>query len=273
MESRLFLSRLFYLVSPCKGGPLALSGSPNGASNNFQHATLDYFAIPNLKPKGPRINADVGQPHDASLPLGGDGNIESGSWWCAAGGWPSLQQRTTTEIFFVIKGQGCLTDLDGMRHYFGPGDTVILPKGWSGRWDVLEDMHKVWFVHDHPNIEHREYPIRCMIANYRTFAPQYLEPQGVRPDAIHGSPSTSSQTIYDIGPTKVGVWTCTPGSFPVHNRPTTECFHVLEGVFFLTNASDGTARRCVAGDTVILPKGWSGYWDVIEPTKKLWVVV
>jgi uncharacterized cupin superfamily protein len=46
---------------------------------------------------------------------------------------------------------------------------------------------------------------------------------------------------------------------------------VLEGVFFLTNA-DGIARRCVVGDTVVLPKGWTGKWDVIETVKKLWMV-
>lgn len=62
-------------------------------------------------------------------------------------------------------------------------------------------------------------------------------------------------------------------------RTTTECFHVLEGVFFLTpknSSSDGgggTAQRCVAGDTVILPKGWSGRWDVVETVRKVWAVV
>lgn len=257
-----------YLISP-KGN----NGGSNSNNKKFQHATLDYFAIPNLVPKGPRANADVGQPHDASLKLGQDGDLRSGSWFCAAGGWPSLKQRTTTEIFYVIKGQGCLTDLDGMRHYFGPGDTVILPKGWSGRWDVLEDIHKVWFVHDHPNIEVTAQPIRVQIANYHTFAPQYMVSSGIRADAIHGSPSTASKVLYDVGPTEVGIWTCTPGSFPVINRQNTECCHVLEGVFFLTNAEDNTSRRCGPGDTVILPKGWSGYWDVIEPVKKLWCVV
>ena len=61
-----------------------------------------------------------------------------------------------------------------------------------------------------------------------------------------------------------------PGSFPVKERSTTEAFHVLEGVAFLTN-SDGSARRCTAGDTVVLPVGWSGSWDVIESVKKVWV--
>ncbi len=220
------------------------------------------------------MNADVGQPWDASRSFFDQDPIpiSSGSWWCAEGGWPSPKQRTTTEIFYVLQGHGCLTDLDGTRHYFGPGDTVILPKGWSGRWDVLEAIHKVWFVHEHPHIEESSQPIRVRIVPYQMASPQYLVHKGVRPDATHGSPSTSSSVLYDAGPTEVGFWRCTPGSFPCKSRSTTECFHVLEGVFFLTNA-DGTAQRCQAGDTVVLPKGWSGHWDVIETVKKLWVVV
>lgn len=239
----------------------------------FSHAPISYFAIDNLTSKGPRKNADVGQPHDATRPLTKVGAISAGSWWCAEGGWPSPVQRVTTEIFFVLKGHGCLTDWDGRRHYFGPGDTVILPKGWSGRWDIMEAIHKVWFVHDHPHIEETSHPIRVVVRPYSSFAPQHLQSQGVRTDASHGSPSTASCTIYNVGPTQVGCWTCTPGSFPVVDRANTECFHVLEGVFFLTNAADGTAQRCQAGDTVVLPKGWSGYWDVIETVRKLWVVI
>jgi uncharacterized cupin superfamily protein len=37
--------------------------------------------------------------------------------------------------------------------------------------------------------------------------------------------------------------------------------------------TDGSARRFGAGDTVILPKGWCGQWDVIDPVKKIWVDV
>lgn len=239
---------------------------------SFSHAPISYFTLDKLTPKGPRNNADVGRPRDATRPLVTVGSTSAGSWWCTTGGWPSLTPRTTTEVFFVLSGHGCLTDLDGMRHYFGPGDTVILPKGWSGRWDVLEDIHKVWFVYDHPWVEETSNPIRAVISYYSSLATQNLSQQAVRTDAIHGSPSTASSTIYNVGPTQVGCWTCTPGSFPVTNRATTECFHVLEGVFFLTSA-DGVARRCVAGDTVVLPKGWTGKWDVIETVKKLWMVV
>jgi uncharacterized cupin superfamily protein len=129
--------------------PLSSSSSA-GAAVVFHHAPLSYFKINKLTPKGPRNGADVGTPHDStrclveSVETSVPGNdISAGSWWCAAGGWPSLKQRTTTEVFYVLEGYGCLTDIDGVRHYFGPGDVCILPKGWSGRWDIAEDIHKV----------------------------------------------------------------------------------------------------------------------------------
>jgi len=244
-------------------------------SVHIHHANLDYFTLDKLTPKGPRANADVGEPHDATRPLVKLDAISAGSWWCAAGGWPSLTPRATTEIFYVFSGHGCLTDLDGNRNYFGPGDTVILPKGWSGRWDVLKDIHKVWFVHDHPDIEVTMNPIRAIITHYNAlvFSAHCLENQGsVRPDATRGLPKTIARTLYDIGPTEVGTWSCSPGSFPYLPRDTDECFYVLDGLFFLTNA-DGTAQRCTNGDTVVIPKGWYGTWDILETVTKLWVIV
>ena len=159
--------------------------------------------------------------------------------------------------------------MDGTRNFFGPGDVVVLPKGWSGRWDVLEDIWKVWVVVDHPDVPS---PLngKAIVKPYSSFAPERLQSNGVRADATHGSPETASETYLDNGYMSTGCWSCTPGSFPVSERTTTEAFHLLEGVAFLTN-SDGSARRCTAGDTVVLPKGWSGSWDIIEPVKKIWV--
>lgn len=221
-------------------------------TTQFFHAALSYFALDKLKAKGPRANADVGEPHDATRPLT-LGKTSAGSWWCASGGWPSPALRTTTEVFYVLSGHGCLTDLDDLPHYFGPGDTVVLPKGWSGRWDVLEDIHKVWFVYDHPHVVEETSPIRAVVKHHAHLA--------------------SSPSIYNKGPTKVESrsFAASTSFDTVNDKRTTECFHVLEGLFFLTNAEDGSARRCVAGDTVVLPKGWTGHWQVIEPVKTLWV--
>ena len=117
------------------------------------------------------------------------------------------------------------------------------------------------------------------MAPYCHFAPQHLTKlEGEPTGATHGAPRAAARAVYRVGPTDVSGWTCTPGSFP---NPAScpgslggpgAFFHVLEGVFFLTDA-DGSARRCVGGDTVVLPGGWAGHWDVIEPVRCLRVLV
>jgi len=69
-------------------------------------------------------------------------------------------------------------------------------------------------------------------------------------------------------PTHAGCHPVHAGCNPMHRG----CNPLCPGLFFLTNA-DGSARRCGPGDTVVLPKGWSGHWDIIEAVKKVWVVL
>jgi len=248
-----------------RGSALRLRGGDPAAAQQesvlaFSHAPLSFFALDQLTPKGPRKNADVGEPADATRALAKFGSASAGSWHCTEGGWDSPAKRGTTEVFYVLVGEGCVTDVDGTKHTFGAGDTVVLPKGWSGRWDVTKAIHKVWIVHDHPDVEDATNPIRAVVSP--TEAPTKLAAQV---DAMHGSPASATHKIYDVGPTSAGFWVSSPGSFRF-DKSTTEWLHVLEGTIFLTNA-DGSAQRCTAGDTVLLPKGWCGLADVIEAVK------
>eukprot|EP00977_Amphora_coffeiformis_P025836 scaffold22432_cov168-Amphora_coffeaeformis.AAC.16 len=246
-------------------------------TRTLRHASMEYFRFDKLTPEGPRDNVDIGTPHQASRSLVNHhmNNINSqqqklaaGSWWCSAGGWPEHSRRST-EIFFVWTGRGCLTDKDGAAHDFGPGDTVIVPKGWCGRWDMWEDVQKIWFVHEHAKVEEQataDFPcIRAHVTPYeKLMAPQYLHP-------LAGGPGAASRLLYAAGPTTVGSVMCAPGSSSktCHDA---ECFHLLEGILFLTDDdNNGTSQRCVAGDTVFLPPGWSGHHDVVEKTTMLWI--
>jgi len=240
-------------VNPPVAGAVApametVKEAADGQAVAFQHATRAYFALDLLTSKGPRKNPDVGNPADATRPLGKVGPVSAGSWSCTDGGWDSPARRATSEVFYVWSGSGCVTDVDGTKHPFGPGDTVVLPKNWSGRWDVYATIHKVWFVHDHPDF-HQPEPIRAVIAPRTAY--------------------DSMQKVYQAANMSVGSWTRSTGSFE-EVRQTTEWLHVLEGVFFMTN-SDGSAKRVVAGDTVLTPKGWRGMLDVLEPVRAVCV--
>ena len=255
--------------------------SDDRPSVDFSHAPLSYFALDKLVSKGPRREqgslVDVGEPHDFTRPLAKDAEERAqwngaavGSWACTAGGWESPKLRPTTEVFLVLDGEGCVTDNDGVAHPFGAGDVVVLPKHWCGRWDISKLIHKVWLVHDHPDVQGAaDGVVRAVIApvpSSEATAPPVVT------GALHEAPANAAQTIYDVGPTRVGFLSCSPGSFAIAERLTAESFFVVDGVFFLTNL-DGSARRCTAGDTVVLPKGWSGNWNVIEPVRQVWVEV
>jgi len=242
----------------------------------YHYAPPSYFALDQLTRKKKRQGVDVGSPVEATrvlmFALCKVGSIQVGAWHCTPGGWPSAEPRPSTETFHVLSGSGSVSDADGEQHTFGAGDTVCLPKGWAGRWDVTEALHKIWVVHNHPDVEGAPEPARAVVTPLADFALSELESKGVRGDADWGEPTTATKKTYSVGHTSSGAWSCTPGGFPVLGRTTTECFHVLEGVFFLT-LEDGTARRFGPGDTVVLPKGWVGRWDVTETVRKVWVVI
>lgn len=250
----------------------------------FVREPVSHFALELLAAKGSRRASgslvDVGEPHDFSRPLAtdADGKVMKwngasvGSWACTPGGWDSPKLRPTTETFLVIDGAGSVTDVDGMIHHFGAGDVVVLPKHWSGRWDISEQIHKIWVVHDHPDVAGAaDGVVRAVVASVPQMRPEDM-PLPLVQRALHDAPAHLATTVYDVGPTRVGFLSCAPGSFVVSERLTAECFFVVDGVFFLTNP-DGSACRCVAGDTVVLPKGWAGRWDIVEPVTKVWVEV
>ena len=205
----------------------------------FAFAQESFFGMHNLVSKGPR-GSDWGTPADATCSLSDDGIFRAGAWFCSEGGWPSPNPKAHTEVFYVLEGYGSLEDADGVRHYFGPGDNVIIPKGHTGRWDVNQPIRKVWAVNDHPNIEERSTPIRVQVDHYNSWAPQFLEQNNNSnngEDPLYGyiSDSTtvsSSKTFYNVGPTQVGVWSSEPGSYAVSHGKRA-WIHVLEGVMYV----------------------------------------
>lgn len=259
--------------------PTSAHTSPDVSSYpTFVHAPLSFFAMEELTAKGTRKSqgglVDRGEPSDFTRPLAKEKwcGAAAGSWACTPGGWDSPKLRPTTETFLVLDGDGMVTDADGVEHSFGAGDVVVLPKHWCGRWDITRHIHKVWVVHDHPDVAGAaDGVVRAVVAPLPSFAPE-APALPVVDGSLHEAPANVAETIYDVGPTRVGFLTCTPGSFVVAARAKAEIFWIADGAAFLTNA-DGSAYRCTAGDTVVLPKGWAGRWDIVEPLQKVWVEV
>ncbi|MFB7223423.1 cupin domain-containing protein [Streptomyces sp. NPDC056227] len=57
-----------------------------------------------------------------------------------------VTDATVAETMHIIEGRAKLTDSDGRSFEIGPGDVLVMPKGWSGRIDTLEFVRKVIVV-------------------------------------------------------------------------------------------------------------------------------
>jgi uncharacterized cupin superfamily protein len=79
--------------------------------------------------------------------------------------------------------------------------------------------------------------------------------------------------FYEADGVETGLWECSPGGWHITDRPDTEIVHILSGAVDMTDDTDGSVRRVGPGDVMVLPKGWSGRWDILETTRKLYVVV
>lgn len=100
-----------------------------------------------LTAAGQRPGADAGDPqlHVLSVAPDAAGNI--GVWQCTPGGWPVVD-RPDTEVAYILSGAATITDdATGTKHEVSPGAFLVLPVGWTGRWDVTETVRKVYAIY------------------------------------------------------------------------------------------------------------------------------
>ncbi|CAG9267693.1 hypothetical protein PUN4_550011 [Paraburkholderia unamae] len=69
----------------------------------------------------------------------------------------------------------------------------------------------------------------------------------------------------------MGIWEATPGKW---HRTITSCefSYFIEGHCFFT-PEGGESIELRGGDSVWFPKNSIGVWDIVEPTKKAFVVI
>lgn len=112
--------------------------------------------------------------------------------------------------------------------------------------------------------------LRTMVVAYGEVLDGALEPWGPRAGHDSGDPQTSGISFFEGHGVSVGVWECTPGGWTIIDRADTETMLLLAGAVTITPV-DGDPVELVEGDVFVLPKGWSGRWDVTETVRKLYV--
>ena len=108
-------------------------------------AVPDAVILGDLEDWGPRAGADKGDPIMSGRIFYEADGIQIGVWECTPGGW-EIRDRPDTETVRIVAGRARLSNADGSGVDLGPGDLLVLPKGWTGRWDILETVRKVYTI-------------------------------------------------------------------------------------------------------------------------------
>jgi uncharacterized cupin superfamily protein len=69
-----------------------------------------------------------------------------------------------------------------------------------------------------------------------------------------------------------GAWTGEPGSLLLEDYPYDEVCVMLTGVVALVDAT-GARREFRAGEAFFVPRGFSGTWETVEPSTKVFVAL
>lgn len=74
------------------------------------------------------------------------GEVFAGEWHCEVGSWRIEMSASEDEFFFVTQGRCRLIDEQGKAVYASAGESLVIPAGFKGVFDVLEPMHKHYMI-------------------------------------------------------------------------------------------------------------------------------
>lgn len=110
---------------------------------------------------------------------------------------------------------------------------------------------------------------------FQRLATDQITPEHDVPDpdkVISGDPRFTTWNLEERedGTLFCGIWEATPGKWRISYDEWEYC-RILSGHSVITG-DDGTAHELRAGDSFVLRPGFSGTWEVIETTRKDYVI-
>lgn len=94
----------------------------------------------------------------------------------------------------------------------------------------------------------------------------------VKPGVYIGQKITFTDEHPENVTVRIGVWEAGESKMKLTDYPFTEYVLMISGHLVITN-DDGTVMEFRAGDTFVMPKGWTGIWEVREHMKKQMVQI
>ena len=99
-----------------------------------------------------------------------------------------------------------------------------------------------------------------------------LAGQGLEPGPEQDGMQSSFKSVFE-GDIVSAVFESGPGTMQVEDLMFDEFIYILAGELVLTGADDGVAHTFGTGDHLVLPKGWTGTWEMVGDTYRELIVV
>ena len=184
---------------------------------------------------------------------------------------------TYDEYVLVLEGSVVLTSTEGVRQEYQTGDQFLVPKGWTGTWEMPSRFRELIIV-ETEQWEASDSLLAALFAN-----PSKADPNA--PAVLPLLANTLQQAELDsLPPWPEGVvltGTNAHGQKVLHEGqlvsvlygaeaallevgapfPYDEYVFVVEGQVILTSKG-GSPKTFGVGDSFLVPKGWMGTWDM-----------
>jgi uncharacterized cupin superfamily protein len=88
---------------------------------------------------------------------------------------------------------------------------------------------------------------------------------------VKGNPQQNNRLHFSVEENFfAGEWGSDIGCWKI-NYTENEYLHILSGISILRDR-DGNELELTSGDKICIPAGFSGEWEVVEPTQKIYVI-
>jgi len=184
---------------------------------------------------------------------------------------------TYDEYVLVLEGSVVLTSSEGVRQEYQTGDQFLVPEGWTGTWEMPSRFRELIVV-ESEQWEASESLLAPLFAgpkNSESGAPAVLPlladalqqteldslppwPDGV---VITGTNAHGQKVLHE-GQLVSALYGAEAALLEVGAPfPYDEYVFVIEGEVILTTKG-GSPKTFGAGDSFLVPKGWTGTWDM-----------
>lgn len=114
-------------------------------ANPLMNKSLTVFTDVITTPEFDRPRPDrlaSGNPNRTTWNHYESSGVSAGLWECEVGSWRIAFANDKDEFFHVLEGRIRITDEAGISKEFGPGDACVIPGGFSGLFEVVEQVKK-----------------------------------------------------------------------------------------------------------------------------------